>query len=108
MQDIALNRDFSVQLDDSNDLDQVTGREAFEQGVVVRLTDLMTEELPGLTRRSSIEERISLMINRVAQETDYIDEIQSIEIAPKFDAPNTYQVRVIYTSDEIFEREVSF
>lgn len=107
MQDLALNSDFSVHLDDRNDLASVSGREAFEQALVVRLTDLMHGAIRGLTNGDTVEERINLTVSRVAREMDFIDSIANVNVTPSPNDPNTYLVQITYTSDEIFEREVS-
>jgi len=105
MKDLALNSNFSVTLDERNDLGEVTGREAFEQSVMVRLTEFMQETLPGLTKRESAKQKIRLEISRVARSHDQLDSIESIRIKEPDENPDTYRVEVVYVTDEVFSRE---
>lgn len=101
MKDLALNDNFSVHLDDRNDLATVEGRDAFEQSVVVMLTEFMDETLPGLKRGENIESKIQLQVTRVARSHDNLDTIQRVEVSEKEDVPDTYQVEIFYDSGDI-------
>jgi hypothetical protein len=100
MQDLGLNSNFSVHLDDRNDLATVEGREAFEQSVVMMLTDFMYDTLPGLSRRKTIEQRIQLEVTRVAREHDLLENITRMEIREKPGTADTYQVEVVYEATD--------
>lgn len=109
MNDLKLNSDFSVKLDDRNDLATVSGREAFEQSVVMMLTDFMYNSLPGLSKKNTIEEQIKLQVTRVAREHSLIDSIANIDIREKAGAPDTYEVEINYveTGTESFSEDVT-
>lgn len=100
MQDLKLNSNFSVHLDDRNDLATVSGRDAFEQSVAMMLTDFMYDSIPGLSQRDTIKEQINLEVTRVAREHDLLDRISSISITEKLGEPDTLEVRVSYISSE--------
>jgi len=101
MQDLSLNSNFSVHLDDRNDLATVEGRDAFEQSVSVALTEFMHETLPGLKKGENIKEKITLQVSRVAREHDKLDAISRIVVTEKEKQPDTYQVEIAYSSGEI-------
>lgn len=109
MQDLGLNSNFSVHLDDRHDLATVDGRGAFEQSVVMMLTDFMYNSLPGLSKRKTIEQRIHLEVTRVAREHDRLSGIRNIRINEKIGSPDTYEVEIAYTSDDLsdFEEDVT-
>ena len=107
MFDLALNSNFSVHLDDRNDLATVEGREAFEQSVVIRLTDFMNERLPGLSDGDGLKQKIELEVSRVARDHSKLDSIERIEISEKADEPGTYTVKIVYSTGEQFSTNLS-
>lgn len=108
MIDLALNSDFSVHLDDTNDLATVEGQEAFEQATAVALTDLMHGSLSGMMgSESTIKEKIRLEVSRVARSLDFIDSIARIFITPKENEPGTYTVEVDYVASGEWEFDVT-
>lgn len=104
--DLSLNDEFSVHLDDRNDLAVVEGRAAFEQSVVVRVTDRMHDSIMGATGRQNIEEKIHLAVSRVARNHDQLDSIASIDITQPTGQPDTYAVEVEYLEAGDFDFEV--
>jgi hypothetical protein len=101
MQDLSLNSNFSVHLNDRNDLATVEGRDAFEQSVSVALTEFMHDTLPGLKKGENIKEKITLQVTRVAREHDSLDSISQISVVEKEGVPDTYQVEIHYDSGDI-------
>jgi hypothetical protein len=105
-QDIALGSDFSVFLDHRNDLGKVEGREAFEQSVVIMLTDYMQNVLSDYDP-DTIKQKLRLQVTRVAGRHDEIENINRIDIYRKQDHADTYVVEVVYlTADGEFTTEV--
>jgi hypothetical protein len=100
MNDLQLNSNFSIFLNERNDLATVEGKDAFEQSVAIMLTDFMYNSIPGRTERESIKERLRLEVNRVAGEHEFVDEISSISISEKVGEAGTYTVNVTYLSDD--------
>jgi hypothetical protein len=109
MEDLKLNSNFSVHLDDRNDLATVSDREAFEQSVVMMLTDFMYNTLPGLYQSNTIEEKIELQVTRVAREHNNLDALEAIDINEKLGEADTYEVRIIYSDEgvEDFSEDVT-
>jgi hypothetical protein len=107
MFDLALNSNFSVHLDDRNDLATVEGRDAFEQSVVIRLTEFMNESLPGLTDGQTLKEKIRLEVSRVARDHDELDSIASLTISEKEDQPDTFTVQLVYESEQSFSTDIA-
>lgn len=107
MVDLALDSDFSVFLNDRNELGTVNGRSEFEQSVRVMTTHLMYSSVIGESNPNEIKNRIRLQISRVAQEHDRLDDISEIDIERSTEDPNTFDVRIRYQSDSITEFGVS-
>lgn len=107
MIDLTLNDNFSVFLDEKNELSTVEGRDEFEQAVRVMITDYMNRSVVGEAKPNKIRTKIRLQISRVAQEQDRIDAISNIDIAQSEQDPHTYNVRINYESDSISEFEVT-
>lgn len=108
MQDLALNSDFSVHLDDRNDLAVVEGQRAFEQSVAVMLTDFMYESVTGLAGSdSTIREKLRLEATRVARQHGALDSIVTpIEVEQKELEPGTYTVTVDYIAGDSWEFDI--
>lgn len=101
MKDLALNSDFSVFIDDRNDLGQVEGQDAFEQQVVVMLTDFMHEQLPGIAADpTTVKEKIRLEVSRVARENGHIDRIAKIDVTQK--DTDRFEVEIHFIAAESF------
>jgi hypothetical protein len=107
MLDLALDSDFSVFLDSSNDLATVSGRAEFEQSVVVMLTELMQSSAIGEFDQATIEQKLKLEASRVARRHDRISEISGISVSPHPENPHTYVISIDYKSDDIFEGIIS-
>jgi len=107
MLDLALNSDFSVFLDESGDLGTVSGREEFEQAVVILLTELMRDAAIGEFDETTIKQKLKLEASRVARKHDHLTNIDGIEVSPHDDNPNTYVLRINYKTNRIFEEAIS-
>lgn len=107
MVDLALDSDFSVDLNDRNELATVDGRAEFEQSVRVMLTSFMYSSVIGETDTKTIKQKLRLQTSRVARRHSQISYIDSIEIAQAENDPHTYEVRIDYKSDSILQFEVS-
>lgn len=99
MADISLGSDLSVHLDDRNDLGYVEGRAAFEQEVVVSLTDYLYAEALGEMDMQTIQQAVRLQVSRVARKHDELASIGNIVVERSEDNPNTLLVSVIYQTD---------
>jgi hypothetical protein len=107
MLDLSLNSDFSVFLDDNGDLATVSGREEFEQSVVIMMTELIRNSVIGQFDQSTIEQKLKLEATRVARSHDKLTEISRIDVSPHPENPHTYVVSIDYKTDEFFEGEIS-
>lgn len=96
MVDLGLNSNFSVHLDDRNDLGYVEGRAAFEQEVVVSLTDYLYADSLGDMNFENIKHAVRLQVSRVARKHDELDTIARITIERSEDDANTLAVSVVY------------
>jgi hypothetical protein len=107
MSDLSLNSDFSVHLDDTNDLAVVSKRDKFEQDVSFQLTRYLQESLLGTIDRDTIEQKLRLQVNRVARQNQLIEGVDGVSINSNTDQPNTLEVRVVYNSGESFTLNLS-
>jgi hypothetical protein len=107
MLDLSLDSDFSVSLNDKNDLATATDRKLFEQDVAVRLTDYFYDSVLGESDIELIKQKVRLQVNRVARDDNRLNEIQLVSISRSQDKSNTLTVRIVYESDEVFEVNLS-
>lgn len=107
MFDLALNRHFSVYLDDQNDLDTVTGRDEFEQSITVALTRYLHSAVVGELDTETTLRKLRVRVQRAAQEHGRIQDIEEIRVRESPDDPNTYQLRIVYQATSDFILEVS-
>jgi hypothetical protein len=107
MVDLALDSNFSVFLNDRNELGTVSERAEFEQSIRVMVTDLMYRNVIGESNPGEIKNKIRLQISRVARRHDRLDDISEIDISQSTDEPHKYDVKVNYTSGSLSEFEVS-
>jgi len=107
MRDLALDSNFSVYLDGGNDLAVVEGQAAFEQSVVVMLTDYMQSTLTGITgSESTIKDKIRLQATRVARDHGALDSVEDIIVEPKPEEAGTYQVTILYLAGEDYQFDI--
>jgi len=107
MVDLALDSNFSVFLNDRNELGTVSERAEFEQSIRVMVTDLMYRNVIGESNPGEIKNKIRLQISRVARRHDRLDDIFKIDISQSDDDPHVYEVSINYISGSISEFEVS-
>jgi len=104
--DLALNSNFSVHLDDRNDLAVTDGLAEFEQSVAVYLQDFLYTTSADFLERETAEEKIRLEVTRVARDHGELDSIDHIAIERDPDREGTFLVEVDYLTDESFQLEV--
>jgi len=104
--DLALNSNFSVQLDDRNDLDMVEGLADFEQSVAVYLQDFLYSASPDFLQRETAEEKIRLEVTRVARDHGELDSIDNITVERASNREGVFQVVVDYLTGDDFQLEV--
>lgn len=104
MADIGLNGNFSVYLDDQNDIAYVNGRDAFEQEVVIKITDYLYAETIGDVSLTNLKSAVKLQISRVANDFDEIESIESVDISRT--GQGTLETTIIYDTGEPLTFEV--
>lgn len=107
MLDLSLNSDFDVHLNDRNGLATVSERDEFEQSLVIALTDYMHNSAIGEFDPETVREKLRLIASRVARRSNRINSVERVEVAPSEDAPNTYEVRIVYGSDALSTLTIS-
>lgn len=99
--DLAVDGNFEVYIDHRGDLATVKGRDAFEQRLLIRLT----ERFQPLIGKSSVEDGtiVSLAedyIERVAQEAGEIENVAAISTELSGEQVDTLGVEVIFDTGE--------
>lgn len=105
MVDYSLNGSFDVYLNGMGKLDSVSGREEFEQDVIVELHYSLLGATGGVNQEN-LTEKINTIVRRTAVEFEVLDSINRISVTEHPDEPNTVQLFVEYTSDETFEETI--
>ena len=104
--DIGLDANFDITLDHRNDLPVVSGRDAFEQALRVRLTAYFSAVIGSATPQAAIP-LLEVEARRVAADMDSLDVVQQTIIEPAEKAPNPLNVTVVYQTAGEFSFAVS-
>lgn len=107
MIDLSLDSNFSVHLNDRNELATVSERDEFEQSVRVMVTDFMYRSVLGESGAEKIKNKIRLQVSRVARQHDRLERISNLDVTQSIDDPHTYSVVINYESDAVTEFEVT-
>lgn len=101
VRDFKLDGDFDIFIDHRGDLATVSGREAFEQKLIVRIQENFTEQI-GRFDKENIKDLLLLETERIAEEQDQIDRIAAFSAAFSDEKPNTVEITIVYdTGDEL-------
>lgn len=106
MADLNLNSDFSVHLDDRNDLAYTEGRKAFEQAVVISLTDYLYNQALDERGFQNQKKAVKLQVSRVARRYDEIENIKRINIQRSTTTENALEVDIVFDTGEPLTFEV--
>lgn len=104
--DIGLNDSFDLELDGSNDIPLVRGREAFEQRLRLSITSSF-QDIIGSTNRSTALQLIEVQVKRVARQYDVIEQMVQIQVEYDDDQPNTINLTIIYDTGDEFTFPIS-
>lgn len=101
MVDYSINSDFDVHFNEWNDFATVDGLKEFEQDVVITLHDEMSDIIQyGFTQTA--KQKIKLAVNRTADKYNVINTIQRVEIREPIGKPETFEVKIDYTTGDTF------
>lgn len=104
--DIKLGQGFDVRFDGRHDLETVTGREAFEQRVAIRVVAYFHDVIGRNLLKGQILNLLELQTERVASNSDYLEEIQAISAEYSSDSTNTVLMTIVYNTNEQFQFDV--
>ncbi|WP_330630655.1 hypothetical protein [Halocatena halophila] len=105
--DIKLGEGFDVQFSGRNDLETITGREAFEQRVAIRAVGYFHEVIGRNLPKEQILNLIQLEAQRVASDGEYLNDIKSISAQFSPDSVNTVQLTIVYNTNEQFQIDLT-
>jgi len=104
LEDYELNSEWDIFIGHRGDLSFVSGRDAFEQEISIRLQENVVD-LIGRFETTTVLNKAKLYVKRVAREMDEIDRIADIDARKSEDDDSRIVVEVIYDTGEklIFE-----
>lgn len=103
-EDIAINKSFEVFLNARGDLATVSGRQAFEQRLGIRISKRATEII-GTVDEENIPDLLETEARQVAAAMGELESVAEFNVEESDEKVNTYVVEIIYDSgdDLIFE-----
>ena len=104
MVDYSVDEDFDLHFNDVQDFATVSGREEFEQDLIIFLNDELQDLLGTYKSVSTIEEKITLRAVRIAKQFDIVDSIKEINVSRPLDGTNDLEVQITYNSGEKYRR----
>jgi hypothetical protein len=99
IEDLAINENFEVYIDARGDLAHVSGRDAFEQEIAIRITDRYNEIISE-TDKDTARNLVQLEARRVAEDMDRLDRVASITANYDPDNNEKLLVNIVYATGE--------
>jgi len=99
IEDLAVDENFEIFISKSGDLAGVSGRDAFEQKIRVRITE-RASELIGTIEEKNIIDLLETEIERVAANMDELDSIASFSAEQSESEFNQYVVTIVYDTGQ--------
>jgi len=103
--DFALDEDFEAFTDARGDMATVSGREAFEQEMRVRVSTRYYD-IVGESDKETVENLLQLEAGRVRDEMAELVSVADIVIEFPTDSVNTVEVTIIYDTGDLSEFSV--
>lgn len=105
MVDYSLNNQFDFHGNGAGQFKTVRGREEFQQNVIKEL-HFRLDGLVGLNFSSNVfEERVSLIVNRIAEESQIIEGVEEVSI-DETNEKNRISLKVVYDSGDSFQETI--
>jgi hypothetical protein len=104
--DIGVDENMEINITARGDLEPVTGRRAFEQEIMIRVTEQLYGSVGALDRETTRELRRTT-IRDVAHKMDAIDSIQTFQISYPKDKQNIIEVEIVYDTADNLTFEVA-
>jgi uncharacterized protein YpmB len=101
IRDLKIDSDFTLSRYKNSSYQSVSGRDEFEQSVMIALQNRL-EKINEFSSNGSTEQKLRLAINRTARENNRLEQIQRTTISEKDGEPNTLQVEIVYLTGETF------
>lgn len=107
IQDLAVDENFEVFIGPTGDLAAVKGRDAFEQELIIRLTERM-RNLVGETNvaKETITRLAETYAERVAASMDEIENVTTFRAEFSDEEVDTLEVEIVYDTGEILEFDI--
>lgn len=106
MGDLGVDSTLDVYIDGSGDLAYVTGREAFNQAVIVGLRAFY-DDIIGENNPDTVLELLKVGARRIARRHDEIENIVTFSAEFSDDEPDTVVVTIVYDSGEPLTFDIS-
>jgi type IV secretory pathway ATPase VirB11/archaellum biosynthesis ATPase len=103
-EDLAINSSAEVFIDHRGDLASVSGRDAFEQELAIRLQEKYDDVIGDLSP-AQVAKVLETEASRVAGEMDMLSNVSTFDAARDEDVPNRLNVMIVYNTgdEELFE-----
>jgi hypothetical protein len=106
VKDFKINSNYDIFISHRGDLATVSGREAFEQKLVLRLEEGFGNVINELDKQN-VKDMLLLEARRVAEDMDEIDNIAAFSATFSDENPNTAEVTLVYNTGEELTFEVA-
>lgn len=106
VEDLQVTQSFEVFMSHRGDLGAVTGREAFEQEVALRLQDRYVDVI-GELEPEAIREVLKNAARRVAQEMNQLENVANFRAQEAEAKENTFEVTIIFNTGDVLNFEVN-
>lgn len=105
--DLAVDENFEVFINNKGDLAGVRGRAAFEQEVVIRLTDRMRDIIgePAVDEET-VTKLAETYARRVATAMDQLENVSTFRAEFSDEEVDTLEVTIVYNTGEMLEFDI--
>lgn len=106
VEDLAVDKNFEVFISHRGDLGTVSGRDAFEQEIRIRLTEKYQELISGLDKDNTLDV-LEVEAKRVAADMEQLDSVAAFQAEFSSEDANTVIVDIVYDTANDFSIEVT-
>lgn len=103
MVDYSVDDTFDLHFTDDDNFAEVSGREEFEENLIIELDHRLGEIVGGYRTSDTVAEKAEMLANRVAKQFDVVNQIERINAFEPIDQPDTIALEVFYITGDSFE-----
>jgi hypothetical protein len=106
MVDYSIDSSYDIRLGENQTFATVDGIEEFEEDLIIAIDFRFSGLIGEYKNIDTATQKLRLLIRRLAESSDIIDQIQRIVISEPKDKPETFTVEIFYISDRTFEETI--